>query len=113
MANEEHFRKLERTYLAAPTNAYYFDDVVGGASPVDVERIRRNPTPLLMVATDVRSDAPSVFSSHDIPATAPRSVGQVVTGGSDRALRVQRTSACYSSHTGCGPYRPYPRRKSR
>lgn len=23
MANEEHFRKLERTYLSAPTNAYY------------------------------------------------------------------------------------------
>ena len=23
MANEEHFRKLERTYLSAPTNTYY------------------------------------------------------------------------------------------
>ena len=44
---------------------FVFDDVVGGRSPVDIERIRRNPTPLLMVATDVRSGAASVFSSHD------------------------------------------------
>ena len=44
---------------------YVIDDVVGGACPVDIARIRRNPTPLRIVATDVRSGAASVFSSHD------------------------------------------------
>jgi predicted patatin/cPLA2 family phospholipase len=44
---------------------FVFDEVVGGRSRVDVERIRRNPTPLLVVATDLRTGAATVFSSHD------------------------------------------------
>jgi predicted patatin/cPLA2 family phospholipase len=44
---------------------FVFDDVVGGACRVDLERIRRNPTPLLTVVTEVRSGAASVVSSHD------------------------------------------------
>jgi len=73
---------------------FVFDEVVGDRSRVDVERIRRNPTPLFVVATDVHTGAATVFSSHDakvdLLATLKASAAVPVLYGRSIALNGSR-----------------------
>ncbi len=44
---------------------FLFDEIIGSKKRLDVERIRRNPTPLYIVATDVETARETVFCSQD------------------------------------------------
>lgn len=44
---------------------FVFDEVVGKDSPVDVQRVLRNRTPLKIISTIVETGEPAVHTSHD------------------------------------------------